>query len=240
MADEQQTEVNTETLEKQEVQQEEVRQEADKVYSKDDLANIMTQRVAKEKARIYKELGVDNLDDVKKLIQEKEELKIKDKKDRGEFEDILKDQAKKYQEQINSLHGQIQNIKVNDALLNSAVKSKAINPNQVADLLRGKVNLNDEGQVEVLAENGTPRYNQNGELLSIDDYVQEFLTQNPHFLSATPSGSGSKGNVGKVDSKPFNLEDLDLMNNPEHRRQYQEYRASKSGFKLNPKIVNQN
>ena len=28
-----------------------------------------------------------------------------------------------------------------------------------------------------------------GELLSTDELVQEFLTQNPHFVSATPSGS---------------------------------------------------
>tara|TARA_S200002703_G_scaffold159714_1_gene174255 strand:- start:68 stop:787 length:720 start_codon:yes stop_codon:yes gene_type:complete len=239
MADEQNTEVNTETLEKQDVQQEEVKQEADKIYSKDDLASIMTQRVAKEKARIYKELGVDNLDDVKNILREKEQSVLEEKKKRGEFEDVLKEQASKYQEQINGLQSQIQNIKVNDALLNSAVKGKAINPNQVADLLRNNVKLNDDGQVEVLADNGTPRYNQNGELLGVEDYVQEFLTQNPHFLSATPSGSGSKGNVGKVDAKPLNLADLDL-NNPEDRKRYAEYRKTRNGFNLRPQIITNN
>ena len=238
MADEQQTEVNPETLEKQETEQTE-QQTNDKIYSKEDLANIMTQRVAKEKAKIYRELGTDNIDEVKALLQEKENAIYEEKKKRGEFEDILKEQASKYQSKISNLESQIKNIKVNDSLLNSAVKHKAINPNQVVDLLKTKVQLNDDGQVEILAENGTPRYNQNGELLSVEDYVQEFLTQNPHFLSANPSGTGSKANVGKVDVKPFNLAELDL-NKPEDLQKYREYRKSKQGFNLRPQIITNN
>ena len=83
-----------------------------------------------------------------------------------------------------------------------------------------------EGKVEDLAENKQPRYNTKGELLSVDDYVQEFLTQNPHFQAATPSGSGSVSNVGKVDAKPFNIADLD-MTNPEDRKRYAEYRKER-------------
>jgi len=106
----------------------------------------------------------------------------------------------------------------------------------VVELLKNNVHLNDDGQVEVLAENGTPRYNKDGNLYSVEEYVSEFLTQNPHFQMATPSGSGSKGNVGKVDAKPFNLADLDL-NNPEQRKQYVEYRNSRSGFSMKPKLT---
>ena len=60
MVDEQKTEVAPETLEKQEeeIKQEETKQE-DQKYTKDDIANIMAQRVAKEKAKIYRDLGVE-------------------------------------------------------------------------------------------------------------------------------------------------------------------------------------
>jgi hypothetical protein len=239
MTDEQgQVNETLETKNEQEESTQETKQES-KGYSQEEIENIVKTRLARERAKIYKELGTENLDEVKSLMQEKERLALEDKKKRGEFEDILKDQASKYQQEIQKLQGDLKNIKVNDALLSSASKNKAINPQQVVELLKGKVQLNEEGQVEVLAENGSPRYNKDGNLYSVEEYVSEFLTQNPHFQLATPSGSGSRGNVGKVDAQPFNLADLDL-NNPEDRKRYQEYRKSKQGFNLRPQIITNN
>jgi hypothetical protein len=208
----------------------------DKSLSQQDIENIVRTRLARERAKIYKELGTDNLDEVKELMQQKETAQLEEKKKRGEFEDILKEQANKYQSEIQKLQSDLKNIKINDALLGSASKNRAINPQQVVELLKNSVQLNDEGQVEVLADNGTPRYNKDGNLYSVEEYVSEFLTQNPHFQMATPSGSGSKGNVGKVDAKPFNLAELDL-NNPEQRKQYVEYRNNRSGFSMKPKLT---
>ena len=208
----------------------------DKSLSQQDIENIVRTRLARERAKIYKELGTDNLDEVKELMQQKETAQLEEKKKRCEFEDILKEQANKYQSEIQKLQSDLKNIKINDALLGSASKNRAINPQQVVELLKNSVQLNDEGQVEVLADNGTPRYNKDGNLYSVEEYVSEFLTQNPHFQMATPSGSGSKGNVGKVDAKPFNLAELDL-NNPEQRKQYVEYRNNRSGFSMKPKLT---
>ena len=239
MTDEQgQVNETLETKNEQEEVKQEVKQE-NKGYSQEDIEGIVRTRLARERAKIYKELGTENLEEVKTVMQEKERLALEEKKKRGEFEDILKEQATKYQQEIQKLQGDLKNIKVNDALLSSASKNKAINPQQVVELLKTNVQLNDEGQVEVLAENGSPRYNKDGNLYSVEEYVSEFLTQNPHFQLATPSGSGSKGNVGKVDTKPFNLVDLDL-NNPEDRKRYAEYRKSKSGFNLRPQIITNN
>jgi len=239
MTDEQgQVNETLETKNEQEEVKQEVKQE-NKGYSQEDIEGIVRTRLARERAKIYKELGTENLEEVKTVMQEKERLALEEKKKRGEFEDILKEQATKYQQEIQKLQGDLKNIKVNDALLSSASKNKAINPQQVVELLKTNVQLNDDGQVEVLAENGSPRYNKDGNLYSVEEYVSEFLTQNPHFQLATPSGSGSKGNVGKVDTKPFNLVDLDL-NNPEDRKRYAEYRKSKSGFNLRPQIITNN
>jgi len=240
MTDEQgQVNETLETKNEASVQEETTTQEKtteDKSLSQQDIENIVRTRLARERAKIYKELGTDNLDEVKELMQQKETAQLEEKKKRGEFEDILKEQANKYQSEIQKLQGDLTNIKINDALLGSASKNRAINPQQVVELLKNSVQLNEDGQVEVLADNGTPRYNKDGNLYSVEEYVSEFLTQNPHFQMATPSGSGSKGNVGKVDAKPFNLAELDL-NNPEQRKQYVEYRNNRSGFSMKPKLT---
>jgi len=204
------------------------------LYNQRQLEDAIKSRLARERAKMYQELGTDNLDQAKSALKEKEEQEIERKKQRGEFEDLLKQQADKFNQEKSQMQKQLEQIKINDALVNSAVKNKAINPEQVTNLLRSKVKLNEDGRVEVLAENNQPRYNSKGELLSVDDYVQEFITQNPHFQSATPSGSGSKANVGKVDAKPFNIADLD-MSKAEDRKAYADYRRQRDS---KPTVIN--
>ena len=204
------------------------------LYNQRQLEDAIKSRLARERAKMYQELGTDNLDQAKSALKEKEEQEIERKKQRGEFEDLLKQQADKFSQEKSQMQKQLEQIKINDALVNSAVKNKAINPEQVTNLLRSKVKLNEDGRVEVLAENNQPRYNSKGELLSVDDYVQEFITQNPHFQSATPSGSGSKANVGKVDAKPFNIADLD-MSKAEDRKAYADYRKNRDS---KPTVIN--
>ena len=226
MADEQKTDtVETATTE---IQQEEVKVEENKedFFNKSQVDDIVKERLARERRKIYKELGTEDLNAAKLSLQEKQEKELEIKKQRGEFDEIIKQQADKSNAEIANLKTQLEQIKINDSLLSSASKHRSNVPDQVVQLLKSNVKLNDEGKVEVLAENKQPRYNTKGELLSVDDYVQEFLTQNPHFQAATPSGSGSVSNVGKVDAKPFNIADLD-MTNPEDRKRYAEYRKER-------------
>ena len=217
MADEQKTDtVETATTE---IQQEEVKVEENKedFFNKSQVDDIVKERLARERRKIYKELGTEDINVAKSALQEKQEKELEIKKQRGEFDEIIKQQADKSNAEIANLKTQLEQIKINDSLLSSASKHRSNVPDQVVQLLKSNVKLNDEGKVEVLAENKQPRYNTKGELLSVDDYVQEFLTQNPHFQAATPSGSGSVSNVGKVDAKPFNIADLD-MTNPDDRK----------------------
>ena len=226
MADEQKTDtVETATTE---IQQEEVKVEENKEdsFNKSQVDDIVKERLARERRKIYKELGTEDINVAKSALQEKQEKELEIKKQRGEFDEIMKTQADKSNSEIANLKTQLEQIKINDSLLSSASKHRSNVPDQVVQLLKSNVKLNDEGKVEVLAENKQPRYNTKGELLSVDDYVQEFLTQNPHFQAATPSGSGSVSNVGKVDAKPFNIADLD-MTKPEDRKQYAEYRKER-------------
>jgi hypothetical protein len=80
--------------------------------------------------------------------------------------------------------------------------------------------LNENGEVEVLDNKGTARYNDQGQPLRVEDLVKEFLDTNPHFVSAGASTTNSRGNIGQSPQK-IDIRKLD-MRNPEHRRLYQQ------------------
>ena len=202
-------------------------QTPEKKFSEEQVNEIVKARLAKDRASTYSKLGVDDLDTAINAVKLQKEAEEKSKIQKGEFEKILKEKSDESQKRISSLQSELRDIKVNKALLSSASRNKAINPDQVVELLKGNINLNESGNVEILDKNGIARYNSKGELLTTDELVNEFLTQNPHFVSASPSGSGSVSNVDRSElSKPFNLSDLN-MNNPADKKRYAEYRKQR-------------
>ena len=207
-------------------------------FTQDELNNIVERRLAKERGSMYKKLGVEDLDIAINAVKTQKEAEEKQRIQKGEFEEILKTRTQEFNKEKQNLESQLKDIKINKSLLSSASKNKAINPDQVVELLKDNIKLNETGNVEILDKNGLARYNKLGELLSTDELVQEFLTQNPHFVSATPSGSGSVSNVDRQElSKPLNLSDLD-MNNAKDREAYRKYRKEKMAqpFVINSKL----
>ena len=234
MAEENQVEQTTETKEEAPQAQETTVQ----TFTQDEVNNIVERRLAKERGSMYKKLGVDDLDIAVTAVKTQKEAEEKQRIQKGEFEEILKTRTQEHQKEKSQLESQLKDIKINKSLLSSASKNKAINPDQVVELLKGNIKLNETGNVEILDKNGIARYNKLGELLTTDELVQEFLTQNPHFVSATPSGSGSVSNVDRQElNKPFNLSDLD-MNNPKDKEAYRQYRKEKLSkpFVINSKL----
>ena len=156
--------------------------------------------------------------------------------ERGKFDEVIKKKTQEYNEKLSKLENELRDERVDKQLINAASKHKAINPEQIKSLLKNNVHLNKDGKVEVVDSNGTPRYNKDGDLLTVDEAVQEFLTQNAHFQAATPSGSGSVSNVGQsTTQKTLNIADLD-MSNPADRKAYAEYRKARDSvtqIKLN-------
>ena len=240
MAEENQVEQTTETKEEEEKPIEQPKEQTTETvntntFSEDDVNNIVKQRLAKERASIYKKLDVEDLDTAINAVKSTREAEEKQKIQKGEFEQILKEKSEEYGKKIGSLESELKDIKINKALLSSASKNRAINPDQVVELLKNNLKLNDTGGVEIIDKNGIARYNSKGELLTTDELVNEFLTQNPHFVTATPSGSGSVSNVDRTElNKPKNLSDLD-MNNPADRKTYAEYRKQRDS---SPTIIN--
>ena len=228
MADENQVEQTTETKETEQPVEQPTETVNTHTFSEEDVNNIVKQRLAKERASIFKKLDVDDLDTAINAVKTQKEAEEKSKIQKGEFEKLLKEKSEEYNKKVSNLESELRDIKINKALLSSASKNRAINPDQVVELLKPTLRLNETGSVEVLDKNGIARYNGKGEALTTDELVQEFLTQNPHFVSATPSGSGSVSNVDRTElSKPINLSDLN-MNDPKDRETYAKYRQERN------------
>ena len=194
-----------------------------KTFTQDEFNDAMASVRKKTEANVLKKYSGVDVKKYRDLLQQEEDSILEEQKKRGEFEKILKDTAEKKDQRINQLHNQLNSIKVDDAIISSSAKYKAISPAQISQLIKSQVKLNDAGDVEVVDKNGTPRYAESGELLTVDNLVKEFLDSNPHFISAGPSGSGSKSNTQTEGIAPVDISKLD-MTDPAQRQVYAEYR----------------
>ena len=226
MSDENKTEqVEATTTENVEVKQEQPVEQPKP--NQVDIDKVVKDRLYRQEQKILNELGVGSLDDVKAAIEERRKAEEEKQLERGKFDEVIKKKTQEYNDKLTKLEAELRDERVDKQLINAASKHKAINPEQIKSLLKNNVHLNKDGKVEVVDNSGTPRYNKDGDLLTVDEAVQEFLTQNAHFQSATPSGSGSVSNVGQSNTnKTLNISDLD-MSNPADRKAYAEYRKSR-------------
>jgi hypothetical protein len=226
MSDENKTEqVEATTIENVEVKQEQPVEQPKP--NQVDIDKVVKDRLYRQEQKILNELGVGSLDDVKAAIEERRKAEEEKQLERGKFDEVIKKKTQEYNDKLTKLEAELRDERVDKQLINAASKHKAINPEQIKSLLKNSVHLNKDGKVEVVDNSGTPRYNKDGDLLTVDEAVQEFLTQNAHFQSATPSGSGSVSNVGQSNTnKTLNISDLD-MKNPADRKAYAEYRKSR-------------
>jgi len=196
-------------------------------FSQEDVDRIVKDRLDRERKRFEKKYADVDVEKYRELMNAQEEARLEEQKKRGEFEKILSETVQKKDSQMEQLRQELHSIKVDGSLLNSASSKKAINPQQVVALLKNQIRLNDGGETEIVDTNGQVRYTDKGTAMTADELVEEFLSANPHFVSAGPSGSGSSSSVanstkvGGVD-----VSSLD-MNNPEDRKIYKELMKSK-------------
>jgi hypothetical protein len=210
-----------------------------KAFTEDQVEAIVQRRLERYKKTVSSKLDGLDLEEAKKLLEEKKQKEQELALQRGEFDKVLKETVSKKDTRISALESELQKIRIDETLINTASQLKAINPNEVKALLRGAVKLNDSGNVEVVSENGTPRYNEKGELMSVNELVAEYLNNNPHHLSATPKGTGSQSGIGGNTLKPFNIANLDLSK-AEDRKIYAEHKKQREqgGLKANLIINN--
>jgi hypothetical protein len=203
-------------------------QEGSKGFSQEDIDRIVKERLSRERAKIMKQYEGVDVDRYRQMLEAQEAKEQEEQVKRGEFEKILQTTVSKKDQAIQQLQNELKAIKVDGNLLGAASSKKAINPQQVARLLKDQIRLSTTGEVEVLDDNGSVRYNDQGTVMSVEELVGEFLNNNPHFVTAGPQGTGStssvakaNGNLGVPDPGKLN------MNDPNDRRVFKEMMKSK-------------
>jgi hypothetical protein len=195
-----------------------------KNFTQEQLDRIVADRLARERSKWEKQYeGVDP-SRYRELAAEEENRRIEAMKKREEFDTILKETVSKKDQQVEQLRREIHSVKVEGSLLNEASRNRAINPNQVVQLLRDKVKLNEVGGVEVVDDHGQVRYKDSGDPYGVEDLVNEFLSSNPHFVNANSSGSGISSKTQPLGDQRVDITQLD-MSNPKHRELYKKYRS---------------
>ena len=186
----------------------EVATETEKTFTQSDVERLIEQRLMRERKKYEKKLEGVDIDEAKRLLEEKQAAEIERQKEKGEFENVLKQLAEKKDKQINALNSKLHETLVDGALLQAASKNNAVSPDQVVALLKNKVKLADDGSVEVLDDSGSVRYTDDGTPMEVNTLVSDFLTANPHFVRASSGGTGSQGAAGGSTQKPTSVADM--------------------------------
>jgi hypothetical protein len=200
--------------------------QAAKTYSQQEVDGMMARMrgsLEKKLLKPYEDLGdPDELRNIKSDYEKRQqEQQIK----RGEFEKTLQELAQRKDAEILKRDAVIKDYKVNMPLLSAAAKFNAVNAEQVKALLANQVRLNNDGEVEVVDDKGSVRYNDRGEAVDVDDLVRGFLDLNPHFRTANPSTTNTKSMVSGGTQPKLDISKLD-MTKPEHRKIYADYRKT--------------
>lgn len=198
-------------------------------FTQDDVDRIVKERLERERKKFQKQFEGIDVDKYRELTAKEEQIRIDQEKARGNFEKVLQETVGKKDHTIKQLQEQLHSIKVDGSLLNAASSRRAVNPQQVVRLLKDNIRLGEHGDVEVLDDKGMARYNEQGSLMTVDDLVNEFLTTNPHFVGAGPSGSGTQGAIAKSTGNNLGNVDVSKLNmaNAKDRAIYKELMKSK-------------
>ena len=203
--------------------------QADKTFTQEEVNAILARtktQIEKKFTAKYQDLG--DPDELRTIKSDWEKRQQEQQIKRGEFEKTLQELAAKKDAEIQKRDSIIKEYKVNSPLLSAAAKYRAVAPEQVKSLLTQNVRLNGDGEVEVIANDGSVRYKDNGSAYEVEDLVREFLDSNPHFVSAGATTTNTKSNVANGSPSKLDISNLD-MKNPEHRKLYAEHRKAQ-GF----------
>jgi hypothetical protein len=191
----------------------------EKMFTQTELDTILQKRLS-QATKKFSEIDVD---EYKELRQMKNQLEEEQLIKRQEFDKVLQKTKQQSAKETAQLREELEKIKVDGALISASSSAKAVNPEHVSKLLRSNVKLSEDGGVTVTDGTGNARFNDNGDNMTVDELVEEFLSANSYFRVAGPSGAGSTSNTDTRSSTEFDLNDLD-MTNPEHRAKYKAMR----------------
>ena len=233
MSDDTQVNQPKNDVQEAEVKQTQTDEKPTPTFNQEDVDRIVKQRLEAEKSKHQR-----MLDEAKKQEQElAREKEIQEAKTKADLENLMKQRIADKDKELADWKAKVKTINVDNSLLAIASKNNAIAPDQVVSLLKNEVNYNDDGRVEILDNNKNIRYNSKGELLTLEERVNEFLDANPHFRKGSLSGSGSLNSVEGKAVKPFKISDLD-MSKAEDRQKYAEYRKQRDSAPVQINLTN--
>ena len=200
----------------------EVEKPKEQTFNQAQLDNIIKSRLEAEHKKHQR-----TLDEAKKAEQEAfKEKEVKEAKSKSDLEKVMQQRIAEKDTEVLKYKNALKAEKVDNSLLSVASQNQAISPAQVVSLLKDEVKLNDDNRVEILDNNKNIRYNEKGNILTIEERVKEFLDANPHFRQGSKAGSGSQSSIEGKTVKPFKIQDLD-MGKPEDREAYKKYRTER-------------
>ncbi len=233
MSDDTQVNQPKNDVQEAEVKQTQTDEKPTPTFNQEDVDRIVKQRLEAEKSKHQR-----MLDEAKKQEQElAREKEIQEAKTKADLENLMKQRIADKDKELADWKAKVKTINVDNSLLAIASKNNAIAPDQVVSLLKSEVNYNDDGRVEILDNNKNIRYNPKGELLTLEERVNEFLDTNPHFRKGSLSGSGSLNSVEGKAVKPLKISDLD-MSKAEDRQKYAEYRKQRDSAPVQINLTN--
>jgi len=197
-----------------------------KTFTQDEVNAILAKtksQLEKKYASKYEELG--DPEQLREIVSQHQKVQQEQALKRGEFDRIIQELAAKKDAEIQKRDRVIESFKVETPIVDAAARYRAVNPEQVKALIRNNVRLSPEGEVEVLDEKGSVRYDDSGKPVSVDSFVQSWLQANPHFVSAAPATTNTKSNVTGNTTSKVDISKLD-MKNLEDRKIYAEYRKT--------------
>ena len=194
----------------------------EQTFTQAQLDNIIKSRLEAEKTKHQRQLDEQKKKD-DELLKEKQ---LQDAKTKAEIEKLMKERIAEKDQELLNMKNMIKKEKIDNSVMSVASKMNAVNPQQIVELMKSNIKLSDDNRIEILDKHNNIRYNDKGELLTIEESVKEFLDANPHFSKGSLSGVGSQSSVEGKTVKPFNIQDLD-MSKAEDRQKYAEYRKQR-------------
>lgn len=190
------------------------------------MERVLEERLARQRRALLKKYEGVDLEKYNSLVEAEEHTKQEEALARKEFDSVLKSTVEKKDSAISKLTSELHSVKVEGTLINSASSRRAIKPEQISALLKDQIKLNGSGEVEITdPTNGNVRYTDSGDPMTVDNLVEEFLSTNPHYLTANSAGGGSVSNSRPDQNGQIDITKLDL-NNPDDKELYAKYRKT--------------
>lgn len=99
-------------------------------------------------------------------------------------------------EEVDSLRTEVERLRQEKKaahVLRAVARHNVVDAEEVAELLKGRIRMDDSGGVSIVGETGSALINSTGVPMSVEEYVAHWLSERPHHLRAsTSAGAGSQ------------------------------------------------